>query len=88
MLMYHAKKLATPLQWKAIESRLGKQSITTEDVKTVRTVLTDSGAQAKVAVAAEDHLGKALNILDTIQLDAETKTLLKSFASYCVTRKK
>ena len=88
LLMYHAKKLTTPLQWKAIESRLGKQNITPEDVKMVRSILKDSGAQAKVAVAAEDHLGKALNILDAIQLDAETKTLLKSFASYCVTRKK
>ena len=88
LLMYHAKKLTTPLQWKAIESRLGKQNITPEDVKMVRSILKDSGAQAKVAVAAEDHLGKALNILDAIQLDTETKTLLKSFASYCVTRKK
>lgn len=88
VLMYHAKKLATPLQWKAIESRLGKQNITPEDVKTVRAVLRASGAQAKVAVTAEDHLAKAFSILDTTKIDTETKALLKSFASYCVARKK
>ena len=88
LLMYHAKKLTTPLQWKAIESRLGKQNITSDDVKMVRSILKDSGAQAKVAVAAEDHLARALDILDEIKIDDEAKVLLKSFANYCVTRKK
>lgn len=88
LLMYYAKRLCKPLQWRAIETRLGKSGLTNEDVKLVRGLLKESGAQAKVAVAAEDHLQKALVLLDKMDIDAETKDLLKSFSIYCVERKK
>ena len=88
LLMYYAKKLCSPGQWRTIQSRLGRSNITSEDVKIVRNELKECGAQAKVAVAANDYLQKSLDILDTMALDAEVKELLASFAHYCVQRKK
>jgi len=88
LLMFYAKRLCKPLNWKAIETRLGKSNLTSEDVKTVRNILKESGAQAKVAVAAEDHLQKALLLLEQMDIDAETKELLRLFSIYCVERKK
>ena len=88
LLMYYAKKLAKPLEWKAVETRLGKDEITAEDAKIVRNILRDCGAQAKAVVAAEDHLQKALNVIDKMQIDEETKIILREFSHYCVVRKK
>ena len=88
LLMFYAKRLSKSLEWRAIETRLGKAKLTSEDVKIVRTILKECGAQAKVAVAAEDHLQKALAILDRMEIDDETKGLLNSFSIYCVERKK
>ncbi len=88
LLMYYAKKLAKPLEWKAIETRLGKENITNDDVKMVRNILKECGAQAKAVVAAEDHLQKALKIVKKMQIDEETKSILRAFSYYCVVRKK
>jgi len=88
LLMYHAKKLCSPAQWRMVQSRLGRDTISLEDVKIVRNILKDCGAQAKVSVAANDYLQKSLNILDQMQLEEETSELLASFANYCVQRKK
>jgi geranylgeranyl pyrophosphate synthase len=88
LLMYYAKKLAKPLEWKAIEARLGKEKISADDVKMVRNILKDCGAQAKAVVAAEDHLQKALKVIDKMQIDEETKMILRQFSYYCVVRKK
>jgi geranylgeranyl pyrophosphate synthase len=88
LLMYYAKKLAKPLEWKGIQSRLGKEDITAEDVKLVRNILKDCGAQAKAVVAAEDHLQRALKIISNMNIDEDTKAMLVAFSHYCVVRKK
>ncbi len=88
LLMYYAKKLSSPLQWKAIETRLGKTDINIHDTKIVRVILEECGARAKVTVAADDHLKKSLLILDRMNLDTELEDLLRNLASYCVARKK
>jgi geranylgeranyl pyrophosphate synthase len=88
LLMYYAKKLASPLEWKAISTRLGKEHISADDVKLVRSILKECGAQAKAVVAAEDHLQKALGIIDKMQIDKDTKSILIAFSHYCVVRKK
>jgi geranylgeranyl diphosphate synthase type I len=88
LLMYYAKKLCKPLEWKAIETRLGNEKITSEDVRLVRNILKESGAQAKAAVAAEDHLQNALKVVDGMSIDEETKSILRAFSVYCVIRKK
>lgn len=88
LLMYYAKKLAKPLEWKAIETRLGKDNITNDDVKIVRNILKECGAQAKAVVAAEDHLQKSLKIVEKMQIEEETRSILRAFSYYCVVRKK
>ncbi len=88
LLMYYAKKLCKPLEWKAIESRLGNEKITKDDVKLVRGILKDCGAQAKAVVAAEDYLQKSLKTVDKMKIDEETKSIIRAFAHYCVSRKK
>lgn len=88
LLMYYAKKLAKPLEWKAIETRLGQDNIANDDVKIVRNILKECGAQAKAVVAAEDHLQKALKIVEKMQIQEETKSILRAFSYYCVVRKK
>lgn len=88
LLMYYAKKLCKPLEWKAIEARLVNEKITSEDVRLVRNILKESGAQAKAAVAAEDHLQNALKVVDGMNIDEETKSILRAFSVYCVIRKK
>jgi geranylgeranyl pyrophosphate synthase len=88
LLMYYAKKLANPGQWREVEMRFGKDNISSADVGIVRNILKDCGAQAKVAVAANDYLQKSLTILESMKLDSEISSLLASFANYCVLRKK
>lgn len=88
LLMYYAKKLCTPGQWRTIESRFGRDSIDASDVKIVREVLRECGAQAKVAVAADDHLRATLKIIDGLEISEPHKELFKQFAYYCVQRKK
>jgi geranylgeranyl diphosphate synthase type I len=88
LLMFYAKKLCTPGQWRVIQSRFGRDNITSDDVKLVRATLKECGAQAKVAVAANDYLQKSLGVLEEMKLDDEIKELLASFAHYCVQRKK
>ena len=88
LLMYYAKKLCKPLEWKAIETRLGNAKITSDDVKLVRSILKESGAQAKAAVAAEDHLQNALSVIEKMKIDDEIKSVLRAFSIYCVVRKK
>lgn len=88
ILMYYAKKLAKPIDWKAIETRLGKTNISNEDVKIVRTILMDCGAHAKATVTAQDYLERSLEIIDKIKIDDEAKSILRAFSYYCVERKK
>ena len=88
MLIYFAKQLAKPLEWQAISSRLGRDDLSNEDVKMVRNILKESGAQAKANVAIRDHLEKAIEIVKKMQVNDEIKELLVAFAGYCVERKK
>lgn len=88
LLAYYTKQLASDLQWKAVQTRLGKSDLTTEDIKLVKNIFKESGAQAKVDVAIQDHLQKALAIVETLKISTEVKELLASFAIYCVERKK
>jgi len=88
LLMYFAKKLCTPGQWRTIESRFGSENINSDDVKIVREVLKECGAQAKVSVAANDYLQASLAVLSEMEIDADSKKLLIEFAHYCVERKK
>lgn len=88
LLMYYAKKLCSPGQWREIEARFGREEITSEDVKIVRESLIACGAQAKVRIAAEDYLASSIKLLNNIQLDNELRALFVEFANYCVARKK
>lgn len=88
VLIYFAKKLCDDKQWKSIESRFGRDNIVPSDVKLVRSILKDCGAQAKVTVAADDHLQKSLKVLEGIDINKDLKKLFEEFANYCVVRKK
>jgi geranylgeranyl pyrophosphate synthase len=88
LLMFYAKKLCSPGQWRTIESRFGRENITSEDTRIVREVLKECGAQAKVSVAANDYLEKSLKILQNMNISEQSKTLLAEFSRYCVERKK
>lgn len=88
LLMYYAQKLCTPGQWRTIESRLGREDINLQDIKIVREVVKECGAQAKVAVAAKDHLHASLALLQKMNLPDNSSQILTEFAHYCVQRKK
>lgn len=88
LLMYYAKKLCSSAQWRMIESRLGRESISLDDVRIVREVLKDCGAQAKVAVAANDYLQASLEVLNKMNIPDDSKFILTEFAQYCVHRNK
>jgi geranylgeranyl pyrophosphate synthase len=76
------------LEWQAISSRLGRNNLSNEDIRLVRSILKECGAQAKVNVAIRDHLERAIEIVQKMSVSDEIKDLLVAFASYCVERKK
>lgn len=88
MLVYYAKQLARPIEWKAIETRLGKHNLSNDDIKLVRSIIKSSGAHAKADVAIRDHLHKAIDVVQKMKVNDEIKELLVAFAYYCVERKK
>lgn len=88
LVFAYAKQLASPKQWRTLESYMHKPGISFADVQKVRAILDDCGAHSKAVVAAQRHVDVAVKIVTQSKLEPELKTLLIDFAEFCVTRKK
>ena len=87
VLMHYGFKFATPTQKAFLTKKFGNQTVTLDDHREVKKILTDNGARAKTAVLAADYAKAATAALDDISINGATAQQLRDFASYCVDRK-
>jgi geranylgeranyl diphosphate synthase type II len=86
LLIYHAFQLTTPAQAKTLRQLWGNPDATATDLTTVRQLLHDTGAQAKVASLADVHFQAALAALARINILPPAKVELERLARFCVNR--
>jgi geranylgeranyl diphosphate synthase type I len=86
VLVAFALDLATPQESTFIDSRLGRQDLTDEDVAEIRRIIVDCGALQATEVLIDEFGAAAFAALDLLPLEDLPKTALRKLAEATVSR--
>lgn len=86
VLIYYAFQFAPTPDKQVLKSKLGNSQVTMADLRVVRKIITDCGAQAKTLFLAQQYVSLAKAELKKLELPNNTKQLLGDLADYIVER--
>lgn len=86
LLIHATLHAATPQQRAELEAGLGNRDLDASDIERLRAIIIDSGGLAAVERQIEDLRSLALAALETVDLDAETVTVLAAIADAATRR--
>ncbi len=85
-LVVKAYAKANQSQKKKLDSLLGKQDITQQEVESFRDVISEIGVGTQVQEEMDNHLNDAYKALDKINMEAQAKEFLGNLITYQKTR--
>lgn len=87
ILMYYGQKFADDTQARLISRAYGNPSVTTNDLKLVRRVLSENGAKAKTVFMAQAEAEAAKQAIGKLALPGELPSMFIELTDYIINRK-